>query len=271
MGLDMTPSGNNRRFDSPDVGGGIGGTGPEPTPERNEDVAPGSGNFSSKLSDFIKDYHIRSGSELEQERNPEVETKRERKRSTERTRTAERTDLTDTEFRIEAAKSFAHGMLSPVFSLFKSPKNMIIAGALIVGLGIAAYAVPAVTAGILIAGAGLGVFQVGTYLDARKKATNDTEKARSYYHLGQAATTIGVTATGLAGIWGVVGTIAEEAGTALGFIEAIQVASAEAEVAAAAAAAAEEAQAGSTFSDIMDGLSDLVLPDADQHDVGNKD
>lgn len=100
----------------------------------------------------------------------------------------------------QSVKQFLLGTISPITSIFRTPKNLVVGAATIATLStVSAISGGAAVPYILSAGGLLGGFQLWKYTQERSKARDDGEKAKSYYRLGEAFSTLLITALGVLG------------------------------------------------------------------------
>ena len=97
----------------------------------------------------------------------------------------------------EAMKNFGKGLISPITSMFSSPKNIAIGAGMIAGSMILLAATGGAAAPILVAaGIGMGVIQAGNGVYKIIKAKNNDDVEKAFYDIGGATSTIGLSMMG---------------------------------------------------------------------------
>lgn len=104
-------------------------------------------------------------------------------------------DLDPEEYLIESATQIGKGLISPVTSLFESPRNFLIGTGILAGLGVASVVTSgAITPWMLGMGACLGLYQGYQFIRDFSHSPTRVERAKSMIHLGEAIITLGITA-----------------------------------------------------------------------------
>lgn len=112
---------------------------------------------------------------------------------------AEKTDKSnDSQFSTsEALKNFGKGLVSPITSMFSSPKNFLMSLGMIAGsVGLIAATGGAAAPLFVAAGVGIGALQAGATVLEFAKAKNGDDLEKAFYEAGTATSTLGLSLFG---------------------------------------------------------------------------